>query len=310
LQRVLTTATLVGILVATAAAFAITERLKLVKSPIYGTVISQVFSPVCGCARGKAVISIKLRHGDSVTVSILDANLQPLRTLAAGKRVPRGKSVFRWEGLTDFGDRAPEGTYRVQVHLEGQHRTILLPNRIKLDTTPPIVDAATPNRRQFSPDGDTRADSVSIHYVLSEPAHVVAYVDGSRVVRTKSHQAKGAFAWYGTVGGALLPAGTYTIEVGAVDAAGNVTPIAQRARVRIDLRYITLASHRIAGLKPGKLFEIGVSTDALSYRWKLGARTGVTSGTVLRVRAPKQAGRYTLVVTERGHSNAAAVLVK
>jgi flagellar hook assembly protein FlgD len=310
LQRVLTTATLVGILVATAAAFAITERLKLVKSPIFGTVISPVFSPVCGCARGKAIIRIKLRHGDTVTVSILDANLRPLRTLASGERVPRGKSVFRWEGLTDFGDRAPEGTYRVQVHLDGQHRTILLPNRISLDTTPPTVEAATQNRQQFSPDGDARADSVSIHYILSEPAHVVAYVNGKRIVRTKSHQAKGAFAWYGTVGGALLPVGTYTIEVGAVDAAGNVTPIARRARVRVDLRYITLASHRIAGVKPGKLFEIGVSTDALSYRWKLGARVGVMSGPVLRVRAPKQAGRYTLIVTERGHSNAAAVLVK
>jgi hypothetical protein len=37
LQRLLTTATLVGLLVATAAAFAVTERLKLTKSPIFGT---------------------------------------------------------------------------------------------------------------------------------------------------------------------------------------------------------------------------------------------------------------------------------
>ena len=41
LQRLLTTATLVGLLVATAAAFAITERLKLTKSPIYGTRVSR-----------------------------------------------------------------------------------------------------------------------------------------------------------------------------------------------------------------------------------------------------------------------------
>jgi flagellar hook assembly protein FlgD len=310
LQRVLTTATLVGLLVATAAAFAITERLKLVKSPIYGTLISPVFSPVCGCARGKAVIRIKLRHGDRVTVSILDRNLQPLRTLASGERVPRGKSVFRWEGLTDFGDRAPEGTYRVQVHLQGQHRTILLPNRIRLDTTAPTVTDARPNREQFSPDGDTRSDSVSIHYVLSEPGHVLAYVKGRRIVRTKSHQATGAFAWYGTVDGEVLPVGTYTVEVGAVDAAGNATPIAERARVRVQLRYITLASHRIAGVRPGKTFEIGVSTDALSYRWKLGARRGVASGSVLSLRAPQQSGRYTLTVTANGHSNAAAVLVR
>jgi flagellar hook assembly protein FlgD len=310
LQRVLTTATLVGLLVATAAAFAITERLKLVKSPIYGTVISPVFSPVCGCARGKAVVRIKLRHGDRVTISILDRNLEPLRTLASGQRVPRGKSVFRWEGLTDFGDRAPEGTYRVQVHLEGQHRTILLPNRIRLDTTPPSINDATRNHEQFSPDGDTRSDSVSIHYVLSEPAYVVAYVKGHRIVRTKSHKAEGAFSWYGTIDGAVLPVGTYTIDVGAVDQAGNVTPIAQRARVRVDLRYITLANHRITGVRRDATLTIGVSTDARSYTWKLGARSGTASGPVLRLRAPQQVGRYTLTVSESGHSNAAAVLVK
>ena len=295
---------------ATAAAFAITERLKLVKSPIYGTVISPVFSPVCGCARGKAVVRIKLRHSDHVTISILDRNLEPLRTLASGQRVPRGKSVFRWEGLTDFGDRAPEGTYRVQVHLEGQHRTILLPNRIRLDTTPPSINDASRNHEQFSPDGDTRSDSVSIHYVLSEPAYVVAYVKGHRIVRTKSHKAEGAFSWYGTIAGAVLPVGTYTIDVGAVDQAGNVTPVAQRARVRVELRYITLANHRITGVRRDATFAIGVSTDARSYTWKLGARSGTASGPVLRLRAPQQAGRYTLTVSEGGHSNAAAVLVK
>jgi len=133
-----------------------------------------VLSPTCGCAKAKAKISVKFRHRDVVTLSILDSNLKPLRTLVAGQSVPRGRSVFRWEGLTDFGDRAPQGTYRVQIHLAGQHRTILLPNRIVLDTTPPLVADATPNRTQFSPDGDARADSVSIRYVLSEPAHAAA----------------------------------------------------------------------------------------------------------------------------------------
>ena len=66
LQRVLSTAALVGLLIATAAAFAITERLKLVKSPIFGTHVSKRISPTCGCARGKAGIRVTLRHGASV----------------------------------------------------------------------------------------------------------------------------------------------------------------------------------------------------------------------------------------------------
>ncbi|HJX49472.1 MAG TPA: FlgD immunoglobulin-like domain containing protein [Gaiellaceae bacterium] len=310
MQRVLTTATLVGLLVATAAAFAITERLKLVKSPITGTHISAVFSPTCGCARKRANISVKFRHRDVVTVSILDSKLKPLRTLVAGQSVPRGRSVFRWEGLTDFGDKAPEGTYRVEIHLERQHRTILFPDRIRLDTTAPQVDDAHPNRLQFSPDGDQRADSVSINYVLSERAHALVYVNGQQVIRSRFDPTKGAVLWSGRVDKMLLPPGVVTLEVGAVDIAGNITPAADRARVRLEIRYITLANHHIVGVRAGKVFEIGVSTDAKLYAWRLGARHGVKAGPLLRLLAPQQKGRYTLTVRELGHVDSATVLVK
>jgi hypothetical protein len=301
---------LVGLLVATAAAFAITERLKLVKSPITGTHISTVFSPTCGCAKQRAKISLNFRHKDVVTLSILDSDLKPLRTLVAGESVPRGRKTFRWEGLTDFGDRAPDGTYRVEIHLERQHRTILFPDRIRLDTTPPQVLDATPNRYQFSPDGDHLADSVSIHYVLSEPAHAVVYVNGQRVIRSRLHPTKGAVLWSGTVDGALLGPGVVTLEVGAVDLAGNVTPVADRARVRVEIRYITLANHRLTGVAPGKVFEVGVSTDSKLYAWRLGARHGVKAGPLLRLLAPQRKGRYTLTVREHGHTDRATVLVK
>src|SRR5206468_6161428 len=59
------------LLVATAAAFALTERLKLVKSPIYGTVISPVFSPTCRCELSTATVSLKFRRRDSVTVTVM-----------------------------------------------------------------------------------------------------------------------------------------------------------------------------------------------------------------------------------------------
>jgi hypothetical protein len=310
LQRVLTTATLVGLLVATAAAFAITERLKLVKSPIYGTVISPVFSPTCHCEHAKAAIRVKFRRGDVVTVSVLDSKLRPLRTLVAAERKPRGQTVFRWEGLTDFGDRAPQGTYRVQIHLQNQHRTILLPNRIALDTTPPEVANASPSRTQFSPDGDHFADSISIHYVLSEPGRVAVYFDWQRIILSHFHPTKGAVVWAGLVRKHLLPPGVVTLTVGAIDLAGNVTPADRRARVRVEIRYIALANHRITGAKAGKPFEIGVSTDAETYSWRLGARHGVKSGALLRLRAPQQPGRYTLTVREHGHVDRAAVLVK
>ena len=86
MQRVLSTVTLLGLLVATAAAFAITEHLKLQKSVLYGIQVSAgrtpevhpglptVFSPVCNCPTNVARLGIKLRHADRVTVRIVDAD--------------------------------------------------------------------------------------------------------------------------------------------------------------------------------------------------------------------------------------------
>jgi flagellar hook assembly protein FlgD len=310
LQRFLSTATIVGLLIATAAAFAITERLKLTKSPITGTLVSKTLSPACGCARVHANISVKLRHGDTVTVRIDDARRRPVRTLVAAQPVPRGRNVFRWDGSTDAGTRAPDGVYLVQIHLAARHRTILLPNQIVLDTTPPEIEAATPNRLKFSPDGDHQADAVSVAYTLSKPAHVLVFLDGTRIVRSHLHRARSAFTWSGIANGRLLPPGTYTLTIGAVDLAGNSTPLAERAQVRVELRYIRLASRHIAGVSAGRRFDIGVSTDARHYRWKLGARAGVAHGPDLTLRAPARPGNYRLTVTELGHSDTAVVVVR
>jgi hypothetical protein len=310
LQRLLTTAILVGLLVATAAAFAVTERLKLTKSPLMpGTRVSKVLSPTCSCARSRANIRIKLRRPDLLTVTMLDAQKQPVRTLVDGVDARRGLNFFHWDGRTDGNVLAHDGTFYAEVHLANQHQTIVLPNRIELDTTKPLVKNATLNREEFSPDGDGQADFVRIKYELSKPAHVLVYLDGHRILRTLAHQPSGSVSWYGVASGGRLPAGAYTLEVAARDLAGNSTPVADRWRVHVRIRFVQLASHRIV-VSAGGRFEIGVSTDATRYSWQLGKRKGVASGAVLRLRASDRRGRYTLTVTERGHSERAAVIVR
>ena len=74
--------------------------------------------------------------------------------LVGSQPSPRGRNRFIWDGRNNLGARAPDGIYRIQVHLDRQHRTILLPNLVVLDTKPPAVLEAQPNRLQFSPDGD------------------------------------------------------------------------------------------------------------------------------------------------------------
>jgi hypothetical protein len=308
LQRLLTTATLVGLLVATAAAFAITERLKLTKSAIYGTVISTKFSPTCGCAYSRASIFFKLRRSDSIAVSVLNAQGQEVALLAA-QHHPRGAVTLTWNGRDDGNRRVRDGTYRVRVHLTGQHQTIDFPNRIQLDTKPPQVVSAEVNRQVFSPDSDHQADYVRITYVLSKPAHVYLYLGRTLLLHSYRGPVKGSISWYGDGPNGKLPAGAYALRVGAVDASGNSTAVASRARVRVQIRYIRLANTRIVA-HAGRPFEIGVSTDAKRYSWQLGRRRGKASSAVLRLQAPTTRGRYTLTVSERGHVSRAAVFVR
>jgi hypothetical protein len=309
LQRLLTSVTLVALLVATAAAFAITERLKLTKSAISGTRVSRVFSPRCGCARNHANVRIVLRRADALNVEILDSHRHEVAILAGGQAFRRGEAKFRWDGRTDAGQPAPEGTYRVKIHLARQHQTIVLPNTVRIDTTPPQVVRIEQNRDAFSPDGDKQADFVRLKYALSKQARLALYLGGRRILLTHFYPQEGSVSWNGLAHGGLLRPGRYTLEVGALDRAGNRTPPEERVRVHVRLRYIVLASRRIAA-RAGKRFEIGVSTDATRYHWQLGARKGRNGGGVLRLRAPKRRGVYVLTVTERDHRDRARVVVR
>jgi hypothetical protein len=310
LQRVLSTATLVGLLVATAAAFAITEKLKLVRSPVTDVFVTKTFSPVCRCGHAHALVQIRLRHADTATVNVLDAHGQSVRVLADAAPARRGWNTYRWNGLNDLGGLLPNGTYEVELHLARERSTIILPvpHRIALDTKAPRVVSFTVRRGTFSPDGDHQSDTARIRFRLSEEGRALLFLDGRQVLKTYWHPIAGVLSWNGAVPGRRLPPGTYTLEFGAVDPAGNVTPPSQRVALRLTIRYIKLANARIDAAA-GKRFAIGVSTDAKRYMWRLGARRGVASGPLLRLRAPARPGRYTLTVTEHGRSDRAAVIV-
>lgn len=305
MQRILSTVVLVGLLAATAAAFAITERLKLTKSPIAGTKILR--DHVSPTAHTTAAFTLRFRRRDRVTVTIRDTHGAGVDTLAYDVVMRPGRRTFTWNGRTDAGTNAADGTYRMEVHFANQRRTILIPNPIVLDTKPPAVLDAGVTPKTFSPDGDHQADHVSIHYRFSEPAHVVVSLDGRRIIRGRFSKEKDKVSWEGRVRGRKLPPGTYVLTVGAVDLAGNAATKVQQ--VAVTLRYITLAARRIV-VHGGARVHVGVSTDAKRYRWKLGARSGTASGRELALRAPNRAGTYRLTVVEHGHSSSASVVVK
>jgi hypothetical protein len=242
-------------------------------------------------------------------VTIRGSGRDVVATLADGEHVPRGTAVFVWRGKTDSGERAPDGVYRPEIHLARQHRTILLPNRIALDTHAPKVLDAKASRDTISPDGDHVGDSIRIAYRFNGPAHAALYLGSTRLVRTRGHQAKGTFSWQGIVDGEPLPAGTYVLYLGGIDLAGNVVPPGDRRLVVVRVRYIGLARDTIRVHKPGVRFGVGVDTDATSYTWRLDGGHGSSQERVLRLHAPNRPGTYTLVVGEGQHTARAKLVV-
>ena len=296
-----------ALLVATALAFVYTEKLKLTLSPILGTKVDKVLSPVCDCETAAAAISFRLRKGDRITVDVIDKNGDTVRTLVRNDPTPRGRTTLHWDGRAQNGEVVPEGSYKPRVHLVGQHRTIVLPNPMRVDVTAPHIRLVSLAPRVFSPDGDGRKERIIARYVIDEPAQALLYVNGIQRVRKRGQQQKGRIEWFGKVDGASLPPGVYRISLGSRDLAGNLGSRTREKKVLI--RYVSLGRDRIETVA-GARFAVLVLSDAARVEWKLGQRTGTARPGTLKIRAPLQPGRYTLTVSANGFSDRAAVIVR
>jgi FlgD Ig-like domain len=300
LSRLVPAVLVVGLLGGSAAAFAVTERLKLERSPIFGTHVDKFVSPASGRRAG---IVFRLRKSDRLSLAIVDSQDRVVRTLVSSRQVGTGKKSYRWDGRDDAGVFAPDGTYKPRVHLAGQHRTILLPNPIAVDTKPPSISLTRTSLAEVSPDGDTRHDYLTVFFHLSEPARAVLYANGRQVVKQKSFKAD-SLKW-GRGNGMPTTPGLYRLRLQAIDQAGNLGPPTRVFTVRV--RYIELA-RRVIRARPGGRIVVRVSTDAHFYYWRIGARHGRVRSRQL-VLAAGAPGRYWLVVSERGHRAAAQVVV-
>jgi len=296
-----------ALLVATALAFVYTEKLKLTLSPILGTRVDKVFSPVCDCETDTAAISFRLRKRDWVTVDVIDRNGDSIRALVRNESTPRGRTTLRWDGRDEQGAVVSEGSYRPRVHLARERRTIVLPNPIRVDVTPPRIELVSLSPRSFSPDGDARRERITARYRVDEPARALLYVEGVQRVRKRGQRQAGEIEWYGKVAGKPMPPGVYAISLGARDTAGNLGPRTREKDVLI--RYVALGRDRIETVA-GSRFAVLVVSDAARVTWRLGKRTGLARPGTLRIRAPFQPGRYVLTVTANGFSDRAAVVVR
>ena len=199
---------------ATATAFAVTQRLKLEPSPISQTRVSDVFSPVCRCASKAASIEFSLRRADDVRIAVRTGSGEV--TVAEGS-FAQGDVHVRWDGRDASGELVPDGTYYPFVELKRAGRTIDLPNPIRVDTIRPSIKFTSLRPRLFRPG----TEKLKVTYRVSEHAHALLFVDGRRRVFTASTRLRGRLQWYGKVRGQLIRPGRHKVKLVAEDLAGN-----------------------------------------------------------------------------------------
>jgi hypothetical protein len=215
-QEWLAVVVITGLLLATGVAFIVTERLKLVPSPILDTVVSKAFAPQCMCRTDSAHIAFRLRRRGVMSVEVLAIDGRPVRRLAAHE-FEAGFVSFVWYGRDGAGRRAPEGAYKVRVRLRTEHRTIVLPNVIRLDRTAPTVVFAVSAHRIVP------GQRLRVRYRLSEAAHPLLFVDGKLVVRGRWPYLRSSVDWFGKISGLPARAGEHRLTLSARDLAGNVS---------------------------------------------------------------------------------------
>lgn len=298
LRRLGPQALVVLLVLSTGIAFAVTEHLKLEKAPITKTVVTKLFSPNCRdlrvrplCSSDRASIAFSLHRRDRVTISILDSNEHVIRTLLDNVNKTAGRLRVLWNGRDASGLLAPDGEYRVRVHLPVERRTIQLPNVIQLDTSPPKITLLGVLPRAISPDGDRRAEVAHISFKLSSGARALLYVDGKFVTRARLSSRK--IDWHGKDGNGRVRLGLHRLTVRALDEAGNKSE--PTPPVEVDVRYIRLLPTRI-NTTPGASFSVAISTDSRTVRWRFAGATGVSGRKRLFLRAPAVPGAYWLLV--------------
>ncbi|MDQ2759235.1 MAG: hypothetical protein M3Y17_02075 [Actinomycetota bacterium] len=133
-MRRLPLAAFAGLAVATVAAFFVTQHLKVSLPLVQGTPKPdpQVISPGCSGRSRVARLSFYLQlRADDVGVYIVDPAGHVIRTLTSNRHMRRGirnpDGNFPWNGRTDSGAVAHDGTYFWRIVFHGQGRTVQLP---------------------------------------------------------------------------------------------------------------------------------------------------------------------------------------
>jgi hypothetical protein len=329
-----------GLVVATVAAFFITQHLK-VSTPFIGgrprpapADINPISPHTCkGLNHGRTRISFYLNHrSDHVDMYVVDASGSIVDQVASDLYMPKltahnsttVRRVFVWNGRETDGSYAPDGTYYFRVALIEQGRTVDVGGPIHVKTVPPhpvitrvtpnLVAGGTPVTIHFG--GAGRLSSKLLIYRTDAPGppeRVDTLFTTHRHVTT----------WNGEFHGTLPPAGTYVLALKTTDVACNTAsyPVAlppapgSTPGAGVTIRYLA-AQPPLDPVQAGTVATVNVDSRARPYTWALSAYAarkriahGRGTGFQLKVRVPRgPAGVYVLALRSGPYSTAVPIV--
>jgi flagellar hook assembly protein FlgD len=327
------------LVLATVAAFFVAAKIKNTPSIVQKVRHPNLISPNGDGLKDSAGISLRLKKADRVTITIVDADGDHVRTvlddrkLGAYQQLPG--SAARWDGRDEHGHVVADGLYRVWITLRDQGRTVIDTRSITVDTSPPkpTVTRVVPNDGGPAILPRTNGGDVTAIFKRARADATISVAQTSpqrrEVLTKKLKPGTTQWSWDGTVDGKRVPAGTYVVIARWRDEAGNVgtsvpvdangVPILGKPSLPgkggVTVRYVS-ASPPADPVKAGGKASFSVDTRGQKYRWSLrriGGSTikrGRADRTPLTINIPRaKSGLYSLGVTTGSHSSQAPFVV-
>lgn len=194
------------------------------------TAVSDTADPFKVTGLTKVSIKYTLSESSVVTLKVYNSDDVLVKTLVNGVTKVGAQTVY-WDGKDENGNLVEDAvyTYKIDaVDLAGNAAS-QASGTITTDKTPTSITA--PSSLTFN--WTTPGDKLDINYTLAEASKVTVTIHNSAgtLVRTLSNSAAqnaGAnyVSWYGTnSSNYILPAGTYTFKIKAVDKVGFISQV-------------------------------------------------------------------------------------
>jgi flagellar hook assembly protein FlgD len=316
---------------ATFGAFFAAQRLKGAAPVVELRGAKRAFSPNGDGVHDVKRFGVAVRDADELTVDVLDRGGNEVRRLADRLRADAQRpSRLRWDGRDDAGAVAPDGFYQVRVSLGRTGRSVVVPTRLRVDTRAPRPYVRGIEPTPIVPPG-TADIVVRVARVSSRtPTEVRVWrTDVPEPVQVATGQIRPGlhrWRWDGRTAGRPVPAGTYVVQIGVTDEAGNVGRVpagmrpGRRPPGRPGLTVRALAAQPPTGpVAAGERVTVGVDSRHRPYTWQLrraGRSRPVAKGRqarpgLLSFKAPAgPSGLHLLELTSGPHRIAVPILVQ